>query len=102
MNDQPPIIIIADYTAGVPWWVWFALDLFLCVAKCALSAFVAGALVFLTSTQTVEWSSLSSFAQNCIWLGAAVAVAKDILSFLSTALGDLHKRKQPNTNSTTP
>lgn len=85
---------IQEVGKNAPWWFWLIFDLLIVLVKCLLSAFVAGAIVFLTSTQTVTWASLDPFAQKCIWLGAAIACAKDILSFLSTAASDMKKRGQ--------
>lgn len=95
MSENTEIIVqrLQEVGKQAPWQLWFVIDLLILLVKCALSAFVAGAIVFLTSTQTVEWTTLNPFAQKCIWLGAAIASAKDILSFLSTAISDMQKRR---------
>ena len=69
----------------------------LAIAKCALSAFIAGAVAFATSTSTIKWDSLSGFERFMIILGSIIIMAKDVLSFLSTAIEDIKKRSGEDT-----
>ena len=63
------------------------------VAKCALSAFIAGAVVFMAATQVIKWESLSGFEKSMIFLASIVAMAKDVLSFASMTLAELQKSR---------
>ena len=78
----------------------------LAILKALLSACVQSITVFLVAVQTVEWSSLTTFNQWCIILGAMSAGFKDILSFLSTTMSDLRAEAaapmNPPTDGPTP
>jgi flagellar biosynthesis protein FliQ len=69
----------------------------LAIFKCVLSALIQGIMAFLVAVQTIDWETTTTFVKVCILLGAFAVACKDVLSFLSTTMEGMNKKKDEAT-----